>query len=87
MAYLMNNVVITSIVVKFTVNAASKKKDLKKVVAKVIPKRRNDGRKVVKSSLVSRLLKRISIFNPWLTFPAKRNLGCRVKIKNSPDFM
>ena len=76
MAYLMNNVVITSIVVKFTVNAASKKKDLKKVVAKVIPKRRNDGRNVVKSSLVSLLLKRISIFNPWLAFPAKRNLGC-----------
>ena len=76
MAYLMNNVVITSIVVKFTVKAASKKKDLKKVVAKVIPKRRNDGRKVVKSSLVSLLLKRISIFNPWLTFPAKSNLRC-----------
>ena len=41
---LMNMVVITSMVVKFTLKAASKKKGLKKVVAKVIIIRRIEGR-------------------------------------------
>ena len=44
---LINMVVITSIVVRFTLRAASKKKGLKKVVAKVISMRRSDGKKVV----------------------------------------
>ena len=41
---LMKMVVITSIVVKFTLRAASKKNGLKKVVAKVIAMRRRDGK-------------------------------------------
>ena len=40
----MKMVVITSMVVKFTLKAASKKKGLKKVVAKVIIRRRTEGR-------------------------------------------
>ena len=38
-------VVITSMLVRFTVRAASKKNGLKKVVAKVIIKSKTDGRK------------------------------------------
>ena len=41
---LMKMVVITNMVVKFTLKAASKKKGLKKVVAKVIAVRRADGK-------------------------------------------
>ena len=41
---LMKIVVITNMVVKFTLKAASKKKGLKKVVAKVIAVRRADGK-------------------------------------------
>ena len=41
---LMNMVVITSMVVKFTLRAASKKKGLKKVVAKVIAVRSRVGK-------------------------------------------
>ena len=41
---LMKMVVITSIVVKFTLRAASKKNGLKKVVAKVIAMRRREGK-------------------------------------------
>ena len=41
---LMNMVVITNMVVKFTLKAASKKKGLKKVVAKVIARRRKEGK-------------------------------------------
>ena len=40
----MNSVVITSITVRFTVKAASKKKDLKKVVEYVIPSSKKVGR-------------------------------------------
>ena len=40
----MKIVVITSMVVRFTLKAASKKNGLKKVVAKVIIRRRRDGR-------------------------------------------
>ena len=40
----MKMVVITSMVVKFTLNAASKKKGLKKVVAYVIIMRRIEGK-------------------------------------------
>ena len=41
---LMKMVVITSMVVRFTLKAASKKKGLKKVVAKVIAVRRREGK-------------------------------------------
>ena len=41
---LMKMLVITNMVVKFTLKAASKKKGLKKVVAKVIIMRRRDGK-------------------------------------------
>ena len=41
---LVKIVVITSMLVRFTVKAASKKKGLKKVVAKVIIKRRTEGK-------------------------------------------
>ena len=41
---LIKMVVITSMVVRFTLKAASKKKGLKKVVAKVIAVRRREGK-------------------------------------------
>ena len=50
---LMKMVVITSMVVRFTLNAASKKKGLKKVVANVIAVRRRVGKYVVINSLVT----------------------------------
>ena len=49
---LMKTVVITSIVVRFTLRAAPKKKGLKKVVANVIIRRRREGKKVVIISLI-----------------------------------
>ena len=49
---LMKMVVITNMVVKFTLNAASKKRGLKKVVAKVIAVSRMVGKYVVINSLV-----------------------------------
>ena len=61
---LMNIVVITNMVVKLTVNAASKKKDLKNVVQYPMMIKRMVGRKVVKISLVRRRLKIICIFTP-----------------------
>ena len=42
--YLIKSVVMTSITVKLTVRAASKKKGLKKVVEYVIPSRRKVGK-------------------------------------------
>ena len=50
---LMKMVVITSIVVRFTLKAASKKNGLKKVVAKVIAVRSREGKYVVINSLVN----------------------------------
>ena len=44
---LMKMVVITNMVVRFTLKAASKKKGLKKLVAKVIAVRRSVGKYVV----------------------------------------
>ena len=44
-------VVITSMMVRFTERAASKKKDLKKVVAKVMRRSRREGKKEVIISL------------------------------------
>ena len=58
---LMKMVVITSMVVRFTLKAASKKKGLKKVVAKVIAVRRREGKKVVIISLVTFLFITITI--------------------------
>ena len=57
-------VVITSMVVRFTVRAASKKNGLKKVVAKVIMRRRKEGKKVVSISLMIFLFKTIFIDIP-----------------------
>ena len=50
---LMKMVVITSMVVRFTLKAASKKKGLKKVVAKVMAVRSKVGKKVVINSLIT----------------------------------
>ena len=58
---LMKMVVITSMVVKFTLKAASKKNGLKKVVAKVIAVKRRVGKYVVIISLVIFRLKTIFI--------------------------
>ena len=49
---LMKMVVITSMLVRFTVRAASKKNGLKKVVAKVIIRRSIEGKKVLIISLI-----------------------------------
>ena len=58
---LMKMVVITSIVVRLTLKAASKKIGLKKVVAKVIAVKRSVGKYVVIISLVIFRLKTIFI--------------------------
>ena len=50
---LMKMVVITNMVVRFTLKAASKKNGLKKVVAKVIAVKRSVGKYVVISSLIT----------------------------------
>merc|ERR1712240_26010 len=60
---LMKIVVITSMVVKFTLKAASKKKGLKKVVAKVIAVNRRVGKYVVINSLVTFRFNTIVILN------------------------
>merc|ERR1712012_569420 len=60
---LIKIVVITSMVVRFTLKAASKKKGLKKVVAKVIAVRRSVGKYVVINSVVTFRFKTIVIFN------------------------
>ena len=65
---LMKIVVITNIVVRFTLKAASKKKGLKKVVAKVIAVKRSVGKYVVINSLVTFLFKTMFIFNVVLPF-------------------
>ena len=64
----MKIVVITSIVVRFTLKAASKKKGLKKVVAKVIAVRRRVGKKVVIISLMIFLFMTIDILIPGFPF-------------------
>ena len=67
---LMKMVVITSMVVRFTLKAASKKKGLKKVVAKVIAVRRSVGKYVVINSLVTFRFKTIVIFKVVLPLPS-----------------
>ena len=64
---LMKMVVITSIVVRFTLKAASKKKGLKKVVAKVIAVRRRVGKYVIINSLIIFLLKTKTMSNVILS--------------------
>ena len=64
---LIKMVVMTSIVVKFTLKAASKKKGLKKVVAKVIAVSRRVGKYVVINSLVIFLFKTKTMFNGILS--------------------
>ena len=61
---LVKIVVITNMFVRFTVRAASKKKGLKKVVAKVMIKRRMEGKKVLIISLRIFLLRTIVILIP-----------------------
>ena len=63
---LMKMVVMTSMLVRFTVRAASKKIGLKKVVAKVIIMRRAEGKKVVIISLIIFLFSEIFICIPLL---------------------
>ena len=65
---LMKIVVITSIVVRFTLKAASKKKGLKKVVAKVIAVRRREGKYVIIISLVIFLFITMDILIPFFPF-------------------
>ena len=60
---LIKMVVITSMVVRFTLKAASKKKGLKKVVANVITVRRSVGKYVVINSLVTFRFRTIVIFS------------------------
>ena len=62
----MNNVVVTNKMDKLTVTDASKYIGLKKVVAYDMRRRRNDGRYVVRISLVRRRLNTISIFKPFV---------------------
>ena len=64
---LMKIVVITSMVVRFTLKAASKKKGLKKVVAKVIAVRRRVGKYVIINSLIIFLLKTKTMSNVILS--------------------
>ena len=61
---LINNVVVTNKIDKLTVTDASKYIGLKNVVAYDIRRRRNDGKYVVRISLVRRRLNTISIFKP-----------------------
>ena len=63
---LINNVVVTNKIDKLTVTDASKYTGLKNVVAYDIRRRRNDGRYVVRISLVRRRLNTISIFKPFV---------------------
>ena len=60
---LIKMVVITSMVVRFTLKASSKKKGLKKVVAKVIAVKRSVGNYVVINSLVTFRFSTIIIFS------------------------
>ena len=60
---LMKMVFITSMVVRLTLKAASKKKGLKKVMAKVIAVNRRVGKYVVINSFVTVRFKTIVIFN------------------------
>ena len=61
---LMKMVVITSMVVRFTLKAASKKKGLKKVVAKVIATKSVEGKKVVIISLMIFLFMTMTNLSP-----------------------
>ena len=60
----MKMVVMTSMVVRFTLKAASKKKGLKKVVAKVIMRSKKEGKKVVSISLMIFLFRTMVIDIP-----------------------
>ena len=77
---LMKMVVITSMVVRFTLRAASKKKGLKKVVAKVIMRSRKEGRKVVNISLIILLFKTMVIV-------LKRKIISEMLVTYFPSFL
>ena len=59
-------VVNTSMVVRFTLKAASKKKGLKKVVAKVIAIKRVEGKYVVIISLMIFLFRTMASLSPLI---------------------
>ena len=61
---LIKMVVITNMVVRFTLKAASKKKGLKKVVATVVARRRKEGKYVVMISLMNFRFKIINTLKP-----------------------
>ena len=61
---LIKRLVVTSMTERLTVTAASKQKDLKNVVAQEIRSKRMEGRQVVRSSFMMRLLNTISILTP-----------------------
>ena len=75
---LMKMVVITSMVVRFTLKAASKKKGLKKVVAKVIAVRRRVGKYIVIISLVIFLFITTTMLIPC--FPFRRVLFSKLQL-------
>ena len=78
-------VVITSMMVKFTERAASKKKDLKKVVAKVIRRSRREGKKEVIISL-----KIFRFITTFIQIPAEGSLlflNSRLKSVNRKRFV
>ena len=86
---LMKIVVITNMVVRFTLKAASKKKGLKKVVAKVIAVKRSVGKYVVINSLVTFRFKTMVIFNvvlPLLCLSLWRFQAMILKIGISSDW-
>ena len=80
---LINNVVVTNKIDKLTVTDASKYIGLKNVVAYDIRRRRNDGRYVVRISLVRRRLNTISIFKPFEGEPNMNNSFSTFKNKAS----
>ena len=69
----MKSVVVTSSMDRLTVTAASKQKSLKNVVAQDISSRRREGRQVVSSSFIRRLLNTISILRPFEGVPEQRS--------------
>ena len=65
---LIKMVVITNLVVRFTLKAASKKKGLKNVVARVVARSKKEGKYVVMISLMNFRFKTINTLKPSLLF-------------------
>ena len=85
--YLINSVVVTNKMDKLRVTAASKQNGLKWAVAQDINSRRKEGRQVVRSSLVSRRLNTISIFNPFDGESMGNNFKCTILSKVCSSFI